>query len=49
MFDLLVGAIVVVVVDAGKHRKRDGNKCGTTIKTRGTHDKRQERIKLESC
>jgi hypothetical protein len=49
MFDLLVGAIVVVVVDAGKYRKRDGNKYGTTIETRGTHDKRQGTIELGHC
>ena len=49
MFDLLEGAVVVVVTGASKYRNKDDNKCCTTTETRGTHDKPQQTIKLGRC
>ncbi len=48
MFNLLVGAIVVVVAGASKYRNRDGNEFCVAIETRSTHDKPQETITLDS-
>ena len=49
MFDLLEGAVVVVVVGASKYRNKGGNKGSATTETRVTHDKPQQTIKLGRC